>query len=111
MKGVPELRDRFIEDPQATPPNEHYISALAHLDRHGVLGCLLLVMHRISQRQNALLMELRGQANRIEEVSKAEHDLVKAIHPKVESIESGISKVTEAANTGKASAAEVRPRN
>jgi hypothetical protein len=66
-------------------------------------------MHRISKRQDALLMELRGQANRIEEVSKAEHDLMKEIHPKVQSIESGMSQVTEATKAGK-SAVPKSPR-
>ena len=61
-------------------------------------------MHKISKRQDALLMELRGQAHRIEEVSKAEHDLVKEMHPKVESIESGMSQVTEATKAGRSSA-------
>ena len=54
-------------------------------------------MHKISKRQDALLKELRGQASRIEELSKAEHDLVKEMHPKVENIESGMAQVTEAA--------------
>jgi len=60
-------------------------------------------MHKISKRQDALLMELRGQANRIEEVSKAEHDLVKEIHPKVQSIESGMSHVTAATKAARSS--------
>jgi hypothetical protein len=53
-------------------------------------------MHRISTRQDALLRELREQGSRIEEVSKAEHDLVKKMHPKVESIENDIGEVSDA---------------
>jgi hypothetical protein len=60
-----------------------------------------LWMHRISTRQDAVLNELRGQAARIEKLAKMEHDLVKEIHPKVASIEDGISEVTGAMKSGR----------
>jgi len=48
-------------------------------------------MHRISKRQDALLETLREQAGRIEEVSKAEHELIRDMHSKVASVESGMA--------------------
>ena len=62
-------------------------------------GCWLLCfwwMHRISARQDALLKELAGQGQRIERLSKAEHDLIKEIHPKVESIQGHVDEVADA---------------
>ncbi len=70
-------------------------------------GCWLLCfwwMHRISSRQEAMLQELREQAERIEEMSKVEHDMVKEMHPKVESMEGDISKVAEAIKANQAGA-------
>ena len=61
-----------------------------------MLDRVFLWMRRISTRQDALLKELREQGSRIEEVSKAEHDLVREMHPKVESIESDIGEVSDA---------------
>jgi len=62
-------------------------------------GCWLLCfwwMHRISSRQDATLKELRDQNARIERLAKTEHDLVKEMHPKVASIEGGLSDVADA---------------
>ena len=62
-------------------------------------GCWLVCfwwMHRISKRQDAVLAALRRQAGRIEEVSNAEHELVREMHPKVKSIESEIGEVSHA---------------
>ncbi|MEA3213295.1 MAG: hypothetical protein QOE70_6352 [Chthoniobacter sp.] len=75
--------------------NQSFFQWLAVIDT----GCWLICfwwMHRISSRQDAMLQELRGQAARIEELSKAEHDLVKEMHPKVASIEGDLSEVAEA---------------
>jgi len=52
-------------------------------------------MHRISKRQDALLKALREQTGRIEEVSNAEHELVREMHPKVASFESDMADVSE----------------
>lgn len=68
-------------------------------------GCWLLCfwwMHRISANQNAMLEELRKQAGRIEKLSRAEHDLIKELHPKVENIEAGIGEVATAIKADKA---------
>ncbi len=40
-------------------------------------------MHRISARQDALLKELHDITTRIEGLSKAEHDMIRDVHPKV----------------------------
>jgi len=52
-----------------------------------------LWMHRISARQDGLLHELRGQAQRIEALSKVEHDLIKEVHPQVGDIKAGVEEV------------------
>jgi hypothetical protein len=50
-------------------------------------------MHRISSRQDALLAELREQTNRIEELSRDEHDLIQEVHPKVADIQDTVNHV------------------
>jgi hypothetical protein len=57
-------------------------------------------MHRISKRQDSVLCELREQAKRIERLSKAEHDLIKEVHPKVDEIQEGMTKVVETVRHG-----------
>ena len=52
-------------------------------------------MHRISARQNAVLTELREQGARIEELSRSEHNLIKEVHPTVESIKESVEQVAE----------------
>jgi hypothetical protein len=47
-------------------------------------------MHRLSTKQNALLDQLREQGRRIEKLSKAEHDLIKEVHPQVNEIKEGM---------------------
>ena len=59
-----------------------------------------LWMHRISLKQNRLLYELQEQARRIEDLSKAEHDLIKEVHPKVGDIKAGVEEVMAAVKTG-----------
>ena len=43
-------------------------------------------MHRISSRQEAMMKELHDMTERIERLSKAEHDLIREVHPKVSEI-------------------------
>ena len=50
-------------------------------------------MHRISAKQNSLLDQLREQAKRIERLSKAEHDLIKEVHPQVSEIKEGVDQI------------------
>ena len=52
-------------------------------------------MHRISQRQDAMLRELQQQARRIEEVSKEEHNILKELHPTVQKIDEAVDEVKE----------------
>jgi cell division protein FtsB len=47
-------------------------------------------MHRISIKQNRLLAQLQEQAKRIEKLSKAEHDLIKEVHPQVGEIKENV---------------------
>jgi uncharacterized protein YdeI (YjbR/CyaY-like superfamily) len=47
-------------------------------------------MHRLSNKQNALLAQLREQGKRIEKLSKIEHDLIKEVHPQVNEIKEGM---------------------
>jgi uncharacterized Fe-S cluster-containing radical SAM superfamily protein len=53
-------------------------------------------MHRISSRQDTLLKELHDVAKRIERISKAEHDLIRDVHPKVSEIKEHVESVKEA---------------
>ncbi|MEA3189388.1 MAG: hypothetical protein QOD99_3218 [Chthoniobacter sp.] len=52
-------------------------------------------MHRISQHQDAMLAELHAVTQRIEKLSKAEHDLIKEVHPKIQKIEEHVGEVVE----------------
>jgi len=47
-------------------------------------------MCRLSIKQNILLDQLREQGQRIERLSKAEHDLIKKVHPQVGEIKEGM---------------------
>ena len=53
-------------------------------------------MHRISARQDALLKELHDITTRIEGLSKAEHDMIRDVHPKVHEIKEHVENVAEA---------------
>lgn len=57
-------------------------------------------MHRISTTQNNLLDELRQQAQRIEKLSRAEHDLIKEVHPQVGAIKQGMEQMVAAVRDG-----------
>jgi hypothetical protein len=62
------------------------------------LGCWAVCfwwMHRISSRQNTVLEQLRDQAERIEKVSREEHELMKELHPAVQNIEKTVGEVNE----------------
>jgi hypothetical protein len=52
-------------------------------------------MHRISDRQDRLLRELREQGRRIEVLSRAEHDLIKEVHPQVGEIKESLATAIE----------------
>jgi hypothetical protein len=51
------------------------------------------LMFRISCRQDALLQQLREQGERIEGLSREEHDLIKDVHPAIGEIQEGVAKV------------------
>jgi hypothetical protein len=53
-------------------------------------------MHRLSSRQEAMLKELHSMTTRIERLSKAEHDLIKDVHPKVSEIKQSVEDVADA---------------
>jgi hypothetical protein len=53
-------------------------------------------MHRISARQDALLKKLHDITTRIEGLSKAEHDMIRDVHPKVHEIKEHVENVAEA---------------
>jgi hypothetical protein len=57
-------------------------------------------MHRISSRQDAMLKELHEMTMRIEKVSRAEHDLIRDVHPKVHEIKEHVKNVVEAVSPG-----------
>lgn len=56
-------------------------------------------MHRISQRQDALLQQLQAQAHRIEDVSKEEHEILKELRPAVQKIEEDVDQVKESTSS------------
>jgi hypothetical protein len=51
-------------------------------------------MHRLSSRQETMLRELSEVAKRIEKFSKAEHDLIQDVQPKVEEIKESVEDVS-----------------
>ena len=55
-------------------------------------------MRRISIKQNKLLAQLQEQGKRIEKLSKAEHDLIKEVHPQVGEIKEGMETIMAAVN-------------
>ncbi|PYJ31399.1 MAG: hypothetical protein DME28_05650 [Verrucomicrobia bacterium] len=58
-------------------------------------------MHRISARQDAMLKELHDMTQRIEQISQAEHDLIKEVHPRVHEIKEHVETVKEAVSPEK----------
>jgi len=59
-------------------------------------GACFLWMQKISAKQNRLMAELREQGQRIEDLSRNEHDLIKEVHPQVGDIKSGVEEVMAA---------------
>jgi hypothetical protein len=53
-------------------------------------------MRRISVKQNSLLAQLKEQGKRIEKLSRAEHDLIKEVHPQVSEIKEGMETIMAA---------------
>jgi t-SNARE complex subunit (syntaxin) len=68
-------------------------------------GCWIVCfwwMHRISSRQDTMLKELHEMTARIEQLSKAEHDLIQEVHPQVTEIKEQVEDVAEAVSPGNA---------
>ena len=53
-------------------------------------------MHRISSRQDTMLKELHEMTTRIEDLSRAEHDLIRDVHPQVGEIKEKVEDVADA---------------
>jgi len=69
------------------------------------IGCWLVCfwwMHRISSRQDAMLKELHEMTERIEKISKSEHELIREVHPQVSEIKEHVETVKEAVSPEKA---------
>jgi len=62
----------------------------------GCWGICFWWMYQISSKQNRLLKQLAEQAQRIEQLSSAEHDLIREVHPQVAEIKEGVQDVREA---------------
>ena len=62
---------------------------------------LLWWMHRLSSRQETMLKELSEVAKRIEKLSKAEHDLIREVHPKVDEIKESVKDGSDAVSPHK----------
>ena len=67
-------------------------------------------MHRISSRQDALLAQLKAQGRRIEALSKAEHDLIKEVHPQVGEIMEGMQEVVDSVRENAATTQQPKPQ-
>src|SRR2546430_1679228 len=68
------------------------------------LGCWCVCfwwMHRISSRQDAMLKELHEMTQRIEQLSKAEHDLIQEVQPRDHNIKEHVEAVKEAVSSDK----------
>lgn len=59
-------------------------------------------MHRVSQRQDAMLTELHDVIKRIEALSKEESELIREVHPTVAKIEESVGQVAAAVSDGNA---------
>ena len=60
-------------------------------------------MHRISSRQDSMLLELHEVASRIERLSQAEHDLIREVHPKINKIKDQMDTVADKVSENEAS--------
>ena len=54
-------------------------------------------MHRISERQDAVLKELKEHSERIEHLSREEHELIKEVHPAVGRIKEVVAEIADSA--------------
>ena len=74
------------------------------MDRDGIALILAVIdlacwavcfawMHRLSKKQTSLLDEIHAQGKRIEGLSRAEHDLIKEVHPQVSEIRENLEEV------------------
>jgi hypothetical protein len=52
-------------------------------------------MHRLSSKQEMMLKELHDVTKRIEKLSKAEHDLIREVHPDVQEIKESVKDVSK----------------
>jgi hypothetical protein len=62
-------------------------------------GCWVVCfwwMHRLSSRQETMLQELHAVTKRIEQLSEAEHDMLREVHPSVEKIKESVKDVAVA---------------
>jgi t-SNARE complex subunit (syntaxin) len=76
------------------------------------LGCWCVCffwMHRISSRQDAMLKGLHEMTRRIEQLSQAEHDLIREVHPQVGEIKEHVENVAEAVAPGSSDVKESAP--
>jgi hypothetical protein len=62
----------------------------------GCWGVCFWWMHRLSSRQEAMLKELHEMTERIEKLSKVEHDLLRDVHPVVGEIKESVKDVADA---------------
>jgi hypothetical protein len=58
-------------------------------------------MHRLSSGQETMLRDLNEIAKRIEKLSKAEHDLIRKVYPKVEEIKESVEDVSDKVSSQK----------
>ena len=63
-------------------------------------------MYRLSVKQNSLLDQLGQQGKRIEKLSKAEHDLIREVHPQVNKIKEAMDEMIAAVKENTESAKE-----
>jgi cell division protein FtsB len=66
-------------------------------------------MHRLSSRQEMMLKELHDVTKRIEKLSKAEHDLIREVHPNVEEIMESVKDVSNKVSSQSERRASARP--
>ena len=68
------------------------------------LGCWCVCfwwMHRISSRQDSMLKELHEMTERIEQLSKEGHELMRDVHPQVGAIKEHVETVKDAVSPEK----------
>jgi DNA replication initiation complex subunit (GINS family) len=76
----------------------HNLEAIAFLLTSVGMVCWAVCfwwMRRISSRQDAMLEELHAMTTRIEKLSRAEHELIRDVHPQVSEIKEHVQDVRE----------------